>query len=217
MFISFEGIEGSGKTTQIKYVEAFLGKQGVPCMLTREPGGTSIGTRIRSILLDPVSRGLDPLAELLLYMADRAQHLSETVNTSLEKGKVVLCDRFFDATLAYQGYARGLDVEMIIALHQQAFNNIRPDLTLLLDLPPEMGLTRAWSQIDSGGRPTDETRFEKEKIDFHEKVRQGYLTLAGLEPDRFVVVDASKNEEDVRAQIYEALTTVLPHIEPGYR
>jgi dTMP kinase len=215
MFISFEGIEGSGKTTQIGYAAEFLKEQGVACLLTREPGGTPIGARVRSILLDPLSKGIDPLAELLLYMADRAQHLSEVVKTGIDAGKTVLCDRFFDATLVYQGYARGLDVAMIAGLHRQAFDDIHPDLTLLLDLPPEKGLKRAWRQIDSGGRSAGETRFEEEKIAFHEKVRQGYLTLAGHEPQRFVIIDASRDEEGVRAQICAALSRALPGIETG--
>jgi len=206
MFISFEGIEGSGKTTQIRHAGDFLESRGARCIVTREPGGTDIGRRIRAILLDPASVVLDPLAELLLYMADRAQHLSEMVHDHLATGKTVLCDRYFDATLAYQGYARGLDVDMITRLHRQAFDNLKPDLTFLLDLPPEEGLARAWRQIDGGGRTAAETRFEEEKIAFHEKVRQGYLTLARQEPARFVIVDATADEDGVKAQICSVLS-----------
>ena len=185
MFISFEGIEGSGKSTQIEQASDFLEKNGVNCCLTREPGGTDIGRRIRAILLDPSHVDLDPLAELLLYMADRAQHLSRVVKPALDEKKTVLCDRYFDATVAYQGVARKLDMGLITSLHRQAFDNLKPDLTFLLDLEPAVGLARAWRQIDGGGREAGETRFEEEKIAFHEKVREGYLNLARKEPGRF--------------------------------
>ncbi|MBW2176185.1 MAG: dTMP kinase [Deltaproteobacteria bacterium] len=205
MFISFEGIEGSGKTTQIKHVSAFLENEGIQCVMTREPGGTDIGRRIRAILLDPRSVNLDPLAELLLYMADRAQHLNQIVKVNLDAGRTVLCDRYFDATLAYQGHARGLDADMITLLHRQAFENLKPDLTFLLDLTPEEGLARAWRQIDDGGRAAGETRFEEERAVFHEKVREGYLMLADKEPGRFVMIDAAMDEDGVRAQICSVL------------
>jgi len=209
MFISFEGIEGSGKSTQIKHAKDFLEKRGVACRLTREPGGTDIGRRIRAILLDPRNVNLDPLAELLLYMADRAQHLKQVVKAALDDKKTVLCDRYFDATVAYQGFARGLDMEMITLLHLQAFNNLKPDLTLLLDLEPKKGLARAWRQIDDGGREAAETRFEEEKIAFHEKVRDGYLSLAQQEPARFVVIDATRDESAVWDQIRMVLAKAI--------
>ncbi|MCG6911903.1 MAG: dTMP kinase [Deltaproteobacteria bacterium] len=209
MFISFEGIEGSGKTTQISRVRDFLGRKGVSCVTTREPGGTEIGRRIRAILLDPRSEELHPLAELLLYMADRAQHLRQVVQVNLEAGKTVLCDRYFDATLAYQGYARGLDMEMITRLHRQALGNVKPDLTFLLDLSPEEGLARAWRQIDGGDRAAGETRFEEEKVAFHQKVREGYLTLAEAEPARFAVVDAAMDVDRVGDAICSVLTEKL--------
>ncbi len=209
MFISFEGIEGSGKSTQIKHVNAFLENEGIQCVMTREPGGTDIGRRIRAILLDPRSVNLDPLAELLLYMADRAQHLNQIVKVNLDAGRTVLCDRYFDATLAYQGHARGLDTDMITLLHRQAFENLKPDLTFLLDLTPEEGLARAWRQIDDGGRAAGETRFEEERVVFHEKVREGYLMLADKEPGRFMMIDAAMDEDGVRAQICSVLSEKL--------
>ena len=209
MFISFEGIEGSGKTTQIRHALDFLEKNEIRCVTTREPGGTDIGRRIRAILLDPESVDLDPLAELLLYMADRAQHLRQVVQANLAEGRTVLCDRYFDATLAYQGYARGLAVAMINRLHCQAFANLKPDLTFLLDLSPEEGLARAWRQIDGGDRAAAETRFEKEKVAFHDKVRQGYLTLARAEPDRFVVIDAGAHADQVQDRIRAELAARL--------
>jgi len=139
MFITFEGIEGSGKTTQIKRVYAYFKEQGRDVVMTREPGGTDIGEKIRAILLDPESRHLDPMAELLLYFADRAQHLNEKVRKYLSEGRSVLCDRYYDATLAYQGYARGLNIQLIEHLHGLVFNDFKPDLTFLLDLPPQIG------------------------------------------------------------------------------
>ena len=152
---------------------------------------------------------LDPLAELLLYMADRAQHLSQIVKAALVEDKTVLCDRYFDATVAYQGHARGLDMEMITQLHRQAFENLKPDLTFLLDLDPAEGLARAWRQIDGGDREAAETRFEEEKIAFHEKVREGYLNLVRQEPERFVVIDAARDEAGVWDQIRSGLVAVF--------
>jgi len=209
MFITLEGIEGSGKTTQIGHIFEFLKSKGYECVLTREPGGTKIGKKIRAILLDPENKDMDPLAELLLYTADRAQHIKELITPSLSAGKTVLCDRYFDATVVYQGFARGLDIALINSLHKLALNDLKPDITLLLDLPPEIGLSRAWKQINNGTRTSDETRFEKEKLSFHKKVRAGYLELARLEPGRFQIIDASKNENQVKQQISNALTTKL--------
>jgi dTMP kinase len=209
MFISFEGIEGSGKSTQIELAGDFLVKKGIDCRLTREPGGTDIGQCIRAILLDPRNVNLDPLAELLLYMADRAQHLSQVVNVALAEKKTVLCDRYFDATVAYQGVARQLDMKLITRLHSQVFENQKPDLTFLLDLDPAEGLARAWRQIDGGGRETAETRFEEEKLVFHEKVREGYLSLVRQEPERFVMIDAGRDEAGVWEQIRLVLERVF--------
>lgn len=206
MFITFEGIEGSGKTTQIGHVAEFLKRKGKECIVTREPGGTVTGRKIRAILLDPESRGMDSSAELLLYMADRAEHLSKVVNPALSEGKTVLCDRYFDATVAYQGYARGLDIEFLKKMHKMILNDLKPDITFLLDLSPEAGLSRAWKQIEEGGRAGIETRFEKEAIAFHEKVREGYLKLALEEPGRFVVIDATKDENKVRQDIIKVLS-----------
>jgi dTMP kinase len=206
MFITFEGIEGSGKTTQIRRVAEFLKQKGKDCIVTREPGGTETGRKIRAILLDPESRGIDPSAELLLYMADRAEHISKVVRPALSEGKTVLCDRYFDATVAYQGYARGLDMDFLKMMHKIVFNDLKPGITFLLDLSPEAGLSRAWRQIKEGVRAGIETRFEKEELAFHEKVRNGYLELASREPERFVIVDAGKDEENVSKDIMRALS-----------
>ena len=191
------------------YFGAFLTQKGCPCLVTREPGGTANGKAIRAILLDPASRGLDPAAELLLYMADRAQHLAQVVKPVLAAGQTVLCDRFFDATRVYQGCARGLDGQLIDRLHRLVFEDIQPDITFLLDLDPQVGIGRAWRQINRGDRTAAETRFEEEAMDFHRRVRAGYLELAHREPERFRVVDATRDEAGVRQQIEIALTAVL--------
>ncbi len=205
MFITFEGIEGSGKTTQIRHVLEYLKQRGKDCIVTREPGGTVTGRKIRAILLDPEGKGMDPSTELLLYMADRAEHVNKVIKPALSAGKTVLCDRYFDATVVYQGYARGLDIDLLIRMHKLILNDLKPDITFLLDLPPEAGLSRAWKQIEEGERAGIETRFEKEAVAFHEKVREGYLELARQEPGRFIVIDAMKDEDNVRQDIIKAL------------
>lgn len=212
MFITLEGIEGSGKTTQASHIVQSLQEQGFDCVSTREPGGTRIGEKIRTILLDPESKDIDPLTELLLYTADRAQHIKEFISPNLSAGKIVLCDRYYDATVVYQGFARGLDIGLIQQLHRLIFSDLKPDITILLDLPPEVGLARAWKQIKNGTRTDIETRFEKETIAFHEKVRSGYLELAQLEPERFRVIDAAKDENRVREKIINTLSIAMNHI-----
>ena len=206
MFITLEGIEGSGKTSQINHITDYLTNKGHPCKITREPGGTAIGEQIRSILLNAKNSAMDPVAELLLYMADRAQHINSVVKPALAAGSTVICDRYFDATVVYQGYARGLDIDLIYKLHQTVFKDLTPDITILLDLPPEIGLKRAWDAIHSGGRVSTETRFEEEKMAFHQKVREGYLDLAEKEPDRFCVIDATRNETIVKEDIIRAIS-----------
>jgi dTMP kinase len=209
MFITLEGIEGSGKTTQVRHIVEFLPSKGHACVATREPGGTRIGKQIRALLLDPESSDMDPMTELLLYTADRAQHVKQFVLPLLSAGKAVLCDRYYDATVVYQGYARGLDIGLIRGLHKLILKDLKPDITILLDLPPEEGLARAWKQINSGTRTDIESRFEKETLAFHEKVRSGYLELARLEPERFRVIDASKSESQVRKEILSILSSDL--------
>lgn len=209
MFITLEGIEGSGKTTQVRHIVEFLQSKGHACVATREPGGTRIGKQIRALLLDPESSDMDPMTELLLYTADRAQHVKQLILPLLSAGKAVLCDRYYDATVVYQGYARGLDIGLIRGLHKLILKDLKPDITILLDLPPEEGLARAWKQINSGTRTDIESRFEKETLAFHEKVRSGYLELARLEPERFRVIDASKSESQVRKEILSILSSDL--------
>ncbi len=209
MFISLEGIEGCGKTTQLDHISVFLEKIGRPFVVTREPGGTDIGKKIRSILLDPASHDLVPTAELLLYMADRAQHINSVIKPRLAEGKIVVCDRYYDATVAYQGFARGLGVNYIRDLHRMILEDFKPDLTILLDLSPRTGLSRAWQELDSGNRSGAESRFEEEAISFHEKVRAGYLEIARLEPKRFKIIDASPEIDTVQTEIQKVLTGYL--------
>lgn len=209
MFITIEGIEGSGKSSQADNIVDFFARTGREAVATREPGGTEIGKKIRSILLDSENHRMDPVAELLLYMADRAQHIREVIQPALHAGKTVICDRYFDATVVYQGFARGLDASLILALHKSVLNDLRPDLTFLLDLPATEGLRRAWGAVHAGDRSDDETRFEQETIGFHQRVRDGYLTLSAAEPGRFRVIDASRSKEAVQNDIIEVLSTCI--------
>ena len=200
MFITFEGIEGCGKTTQVERLEKLLSDHDIPVLFTLEPGGTGIGTNIRRILLDTENKKIVPLAELLLYEADRAQHIEEMIKPALNEGKWVVCDRFFDATVAYQGSARGQDMKLIRFLNEKVTQGIRPDLTFLLDCPVHMGLKRALMRnlsVHNDGQD----RFEKEKEQFHHKVREGYLALARQNKKRFKVIDATRSVEEVEVDI----------------
>ena len=209
MLITLEGIEGSGKTSQIGFVLDYLRARGVDCFATREPGGTAIGAGIRTVLLDPANTDMAPYTEMLLYMADRAQHLHSVIGPALEAGRTVVCDRFMDATVVYQGYARGLDLDVIHQLHRRILGGVAPDLTLLLDLAPRVGLARAWRQIEKGERTDKETRFEKETLAFHDRIREGYLEMARLETERFRIVDAALPQSAVRDQIADILSVTL--------
>jgi dTMP kinase len=209
MFITLEGGEGAGKTTQIVHLAGSLAERGLKCILTREPGGTDLGKKIRALLLNPDNAGMAPETELLLYMADRAEHVSAVIRPALAAGKTVLCDRFFDATLVYQGAARGLSSEWTAQLHALVFAGLTPDLTLLLDLPPEVGLGRARRQLEKGARSAQESRFEDETLAFHQRVREGYLQLARRQPERFRLINAAQDETRVRAEIRSAVEGFL--------
>ena len=209
MFITLEGIEGSGKTTQLEHMVEYLTLNGHNCAVTREPGGTDIGQQIRAILLNPGNQALDPLSELLLYAADRAQHIKTKIIPDLSAGKTVICDRFFDATTVYQGYGRALPISIINKLHEIVLGGLKPDLTILFDLPVDVGLSRAWKQINDGSRSDLETRFEKEALAFHQKIRDGYLELARMEPERFAVIDGSGDEDTVFTRLSAALAARL--------
>jgi dTMP kinase len=182
-FITLEGPEGAGKTTQVRLLSAKLDSASVPYVLTRDPGGTPLGKQIRQILLKP-GNPVAPMTELLLYQADRAQNINEVILPGLKAGKLVICDRYIDSSIAYQGYGRDLDLALIEQLNNMSTQGLKPELTLLFDIESEKGLGR----LHPGGHD----RMEKEAIEFHHKVRQGYLTLAKLEPARWRIIDANK-------------------------
>lgn len=193
-FITLEGIEGAGKSTQIEAVRACLEERDIPLVVTREPGGTPIAERIREVLLDPACRGMSTDAELLLMFAARAEHLAHKIRPSLDQGAWVVCDRFTDATYAYQGGGRGVGIERIALLEEYVQGALRPDLTLLFDLPADQGLARA-------GRRSAPDRFESETIRFFDGVRAAYLDLAERYPGRIRTIDASSPVDEVSARV----------------
>jgi dTMP kinase len=201
-FITLEGSEGSGKSTNLAYVRARLEQEGKPVLVTREPGGTPLGEQLRALLLDHRNGDMASDTELLLMFAARAQHLHQVILPALAAGTWVLCDRFTDATYAYQGGGRGIPTERIAALEAWVQGELRPDLTLILDLPPAVGLTRA-------GNRSEPDRFEREQQDFFERVRRGYLARVAEAPARCRVVDASRTLPEVQAQLDEALAGFL--------
>ena len=209
MFISFEGIEGSGKSTAQRLLAEHLQGLGYDPLLTREPGGCALGRSLRPILLDARTRGLSSRAELYLFLADRAQHVAEVIRPALEAGQAVLCDRYADSTLAYQGYGRGLDPEHLRRINDMATGGLMPDLTLLLDLPVHCGLERAGLRNREEGTVLSEGRFDAESLEFHERVRQGYRSLAAEEPERFAIIDAAQPPEDVVLQCISAVEASL--------
>lgn len=208
-FITLEGIEGCGKTTQLRLLARRLEGLGHRVTVTREPGGCPIADQVRNILLDAGNSAMVPLAELFLYAAARAQHVSEVIAPALDAGGIVLCDRFTDATVAYQGWGRGLDLAVIDQLNRLATTGVRPHMTLLLDCSAETGLSRAFSRIN-GTTGAREERFELESLQFHRRVREGYLELAHREPDRFLVIDASLGIEETEEAIAAAVLERLP-------
>jgi dTMP kinase len=212
-FVTFEGVEGVGKTTQIDLLAEGLGLGGIRVVRTREPGGTALGRSLRALLLDPTAPALSPEAELLLYVADRAQHVREVIEPAVREGQVVLCDRYIDATMAYQGYARGLGPERVRELHRAAGLELSPDRTVLLDLPIEEALARARGRDIESGRSGDEGRFEAEAPEFHDRVRIGYAELAEREPERIVVVNAGGSIEAVQSRVRRALRDLWPKLE----
>lgn len=201
LFITFEGGEGSGKSTQMKLLTESLQKAGHTITTTREPGGTHLGAEIRRLLLSEKSAQLDPKTELLLYTADRCQHVQEVLRPALKKGHIVVCDRYQDSTTVYQGMARGLDSHWIQMCSELATGGLNPDLTFLLDLPPELGLKRSQHRLKTEAK--DEGRFEQEDLEFHKKVREGFLNLAKQEPERFHVIEATQKIEVIHEEILE--------------
>ena len=197
--IAFEGVEGAGKSTQIELVAAHLRKLGYTVVQTREPGGTSLGAEIRRMVMHPAGAPPSPMTELLLYLADRAQHLAEVIVPALDRGHIVVCDRFSASTIAYQGYARQLGVERVQQLDAVVRNDVWPVLTLILDCPVEMGLQRA----------RGDDRFHREQIAFHERVRAGFLSLAKDDPGSYCIIDATKPAEAVTRDILDRVERCL--------
>ena len=200
-FITFEGIEGCGKTTQIRMARDDLRRRRIPVLVTEEPGGAALGKHIRKLLLNQGECRIDAKAELLLFAAARAQHVHEVIRPALAADRVVLCDRFFDATLAYQGFGRGLNLEFIKSLNHFSAAALAPDLTILFDLPVEVGLERAIDRIARLEGTAREDRFEREERAFHQKVRDGYLSLAEEEPGRFHVIDATRDLQTIHQEV----------------
>jgi dTMP kinase len=197
-------MDGAGKTTQVRMLHQSLTEMGHKVLVTREPGGTRIGARIRSLLLDERNSDLTPTAELFLCLADRSQHMAQVILPALDSGVWVLCDRFTDATVVYQGYARGEDVEWILELNERASRSLSPDLTFVLDCPVEVGLGRIRDRDAAGSGQVFEKRFDMEGIDFHRKVRQGYLALADSNGNpRFRVIDAAQPAQAVHRSLFE--------------
>jgi dTMP kinase len=210
-FLAVEGIEGSGKTTQVARLAQRLRSAAQNVVVTKEPGGTLLGDRIRAILLDPQEEGMDPLAELFLYAASRRQHVVELIRPSLERGAVVLCDRFTDATLAYQCFGRLLELDRLRQINDIATDGLRPDLTVILDVAESFGLERARSR-NAAADLQHEGRFEGEDLRFHRRVREGYLALAEADPDRYAVVDAAGSVDEVFERLIDALRARTPNL-----
>ncbi|UCD72231.1 MAG: dTMP kinase [Syntrophobacterales bacterium] len=209
LFITFEGIEGSGKTTQIQLLRSHVEQKGYRCQITREPGGCRIGNKIRDILMDSDNETLTPMSELYLIMANRAQHVTEVIEPALKAQKILICDRFHDATIAYQGFARGMALDLIETLNQTVTKGVKPDLTILLDCPVEVGLKRARGRMAAEDSSWKEGRFEGERGDFHQRVRDAYLTIAKAEPDRIKVVDGSRDGHTVEREIRRLVNPFL--------
>ena len=200
MFITLEGPEGSGKTTAVNYAVSKLEEMGYQIVRTREPGGTPISEQIRNVILDKANTAMDERTEALLYAASRRQHLVEKVWPALKEGKIVICDRYLDSSLAYQGGARGLGIENILNVNNFATEGTFPDLTLLFDIEPELGLARIAANANR-----EVNRLDLEKLDFHNKVRNTFLDLAKRYPERFVIIDASKSREEVADATLKAM------------
>ena len=204
MFLSFEGTDGSGKTTQIRRLIERLRQEGCNVLETAEPGGTPIGKQIRKVLLDPSNAEMDPVAELLLYFACRAQNVAQWIRPALEEGQVVVTDRFTDSTLVYQGLGRGLGEDVVRQLHHLACGAIEPELTLYLDIDLETSLSRARDRNEQS-QSLPETRMDDQAVEFHERVRRGYQVLAAREPHRFAVIDARPDADAVAAAVWSVV------------
>lgn len=210
VFVTFEGVEGSGKSTQIRLLADGLKKAGYTVTLTREPGGTTPGEALRKIALDPRTGGLDPLTELLIFSAARRELISRVIAPALTAGHVVLCDRFADSTTAYQGYARGLDMQMMGQLNSAVTQGAWPDRTIVLDVDAQEGLTRSVTRMAMEGSTT-EARFEEEGLAFHRRVRDGYLQIAGKDPQRVKIINPG-TVEDIRRAVFSSVCDLFPRL-----
>jgi dTMP kinase len=204
IFITFEGIDGSGKTTQLRMLAARLRDAGRTVVEAVEPGGTEIGRQIRAIVLDGRNTQLTPRAELLLYFASRAQNVEEVIRPALAEGHIVLCDRFTDSTLVYQGYGRGLGAEVVLTLHQIACQGLQPDVTVYVDIDLDESLARARDRNETNA--SSETRLEDESLEFHKKVRDAYLALAAREAHRFIVIDGAASVDEVAERVWQEVS-----------
>ena len=209
IFITFEGIEGSGKSTLIDNVAAALRRAGRDPLITREPGGTSLGVALRKVLLNPEMEKLGSMAELMLFAADRAQHVFQVILPALEAGQIVLCDRYSDATIAYQGHGRGIPLDVITVVDNHARSKAIPHMTVLLDLPAETGLTRARTR-NKESMDSSESRIDEEEMAFHQRVREGYLMLADQEPERFLVLDAQEKSDQMAELVMNGIRSRFP-------
>ncbi len=201
LFITFEGGEGCGKSTQSRLLLKKLEQRNIPAILTHEPGGTSLGDELRKVLKKKQAHSISPEAELLLFAASRAQLVAEVIRPALKDGKVVICDRFAHSTVVYQGYGRGLDLSLVNRINSLATGDLKPDLVILLDISPEQGLARKRSLQD---------RFELEDLSFHRRVRQGYLKMAAADPDHWLVIDASLPRARIAHIIWHRVSQLLP-------
>jgi dTMP kinase len=207
--ISFEGLDGAGKTTQMELLEQWLASRHVSYVRTREPGGTPLGVEIRELVLQHPELAITPLAEAFLFQADRAQHFTTLVIPALQEGNIVVTDRCFDASIAYQGHARGVGVELVARLSIIATQGYIPDLTIMLDLDPAQVQIRTDSANDTSGLRGEQTRFDVETLFFHRRVREAFLTLAGLYPDRIKLLDASRSQQEIHEEIMALVEPLL--------
>jgi dTMP kinase len=206
VFITFEGVEGAGKSTQVKNLETYLNQKGFKTIVTRQPGGSELGQQIRNLILNPeLNDKPSDLSEMFLYLADRAHHVEKTILPALEKNIIVISDRYVDSHIAYQGYARGFDLEKLISLNSIASKNLIPDITFLFDLDPVIGLNR----VRFGRNQEVFDRIESEKIEFHQNVRNGFLTIAKENTKRVKIIDASLNQEDIKNQIISSINSLI--------
>ncbi|MFH0768351.1 MAG: dTMP kinase [Chloroflexota bacterium] len=201
LFITFEGGEGAGKTVQTKALYRRLSRLAIPALLTYEPGGTPLGKKVARWLKGAQSTGISPLTELLMFNASRAELIKEVIQPNLKSGTVIICDRYTDSTIAYQSYARGLDLEIVKYINNTATQGLKPHLTILLDIPTKEGFARK--------RDKKHDRFEQEDMSFHKKVREGYLKLAAGEPQRWLIIDAQQSKEKIREIIWQRVSQLL--------